>query len=243
MAPSPGGITLPGGPLPTSPPGIENPATPRPAVPPPTVDTTGRVSSLGSARATVSVRLPADAKLFADGRELAQTSGERTFVTPLLPAGPGFTYTFRVEYTRNGETIAQSKRVAVAAGGSSAVEFADLTTARRPIPPADTGTAVTSAAKPAGFDWSVPAAKPASADRARITVKLPPGATLFVDDKPSGKPEAVREFATPPLPPGQEFAYLMKAERMVGGRPETQTQKVTFRAGEILTVDFTAGPQ
>ena len=34
----------------------------------------------------------------------------------------------------------------------------------------------------------------------------------------------------------------MKAERVRDGRPETQTQKVVFRAGEIVSVDFSAWP-
>ena len=77
-------------------------------------------------------------------------------------------------------------------------------------------------------------------DRATITVKLPAGATLYVDDRKSPSQEPVRSFATPPLPAGREFAYLIKAELMRNGQPETLTQKVPFRAGERVTVDFTS---
>jgi uncharacterized protein (TIGR03000 family) len=73
-----------------------------------------------------------------------------------------------------------------------------------------------------------------------ITVTLPPGATLYVDDRKSPSTSPVRQFATPPLPAGREFAYLMKAEVVRDGRPEYLIQKVTFRAGERITVDFTA---
>src|SRR5205814_8158631 len=79
----------------------------------------------GANRATVVVRLPADAKLFAEGRLLALPSSERTFVTPPLQMGPEYTYTFRAEYLRDGETIARSKTVAVKPGGTVTVEFAD----------------------------------------------------------------------------------------------------------------------
>ena len=77
-------------------------------------------------------------------------------------------------------------------------------------------------------------------DRATITVKLPPGATLFVDDRKSPSSEPVRQFSTPPLPTGRDFSYLMRAEIVRNGQTETFTQKVPFRAGERVDVDFTS---
>src|SRR5439155_3855645 len=56
-----------------------------------------------TARATVVVRLPADARLYADNTALRLTGTERRFVTPELPAGQEYTYRFRVEYDRDGE--------------------------------------------------------------------------------------------------------------------------------------------
>src|SRR5262249_44410809 len=47
-----------------------------------------------AARATVLVRLPADARLYADGSLLRLTGPERRFVSPPLPAGQEFTYRF-----------------------------------------------------------------------------------------------------------------------------------------------------
>jgi len=76
-------------------------------------------------------------------------------------------------------------------------------------------------------------------DRAQITVKLPAGATLFVDDRKSPSNDPVRKFSTPPLPAGRDFAYLMRAEIVRNGQTETFTQKVPFRAGERVDVDFT----
>ncbi|MFM8272672.1 MAG: TIGR03000 domain-containing protein, partial [Gemmata sp.] len=93
-------------------------------------------------------------------------------------------------------------------------------------------------AAPTGTTPSAPAAP--TTDRATITVKLPPGATLYVDDKKSPSKDAVRQFATPPLPAGREFAYQLKAEIVRDGQPETLTQKVPFRAGERIVVDFTS---
>ena len=65
------------------------------------------------------------------------------------------------------------------------------------------------------------------------------GAALYVNDRRSPSTEAVRQFSTPLLPAGQEFSYLMKAEIVRNGQTETFTQKVPFRAGERVEVDFT----
>lgn len=216
------------------------------------------VGASGGVRATVTVRLPADAKLYADGAALRLTGGERKFVTPELPGGMEYTYQLTAEYERNGEVVSVTKKVAVRAGGTAAVEFADLTAAR-PAPriekdaPVVKGDPVAAApvslpkvpAPPGLFGGTpapaAPAAPPAPAagERASITVKLPPGATLYVDDRKNASADAVRRFTTPPLPAGREFGYLLKAEVVRNGQPEALIQKVAFKAGEQVVVDFT----
>jgi uncharacterized protein (TIGR03000 family) len=208
------------------------------------------LTSGSAARATVLVRLPADARLFADDRALSLTGPERKFVSPDLPSGQEFAYRFRAEYERDGETLSVTKKVAVRAGFTVAVEFADLTAARAaPTPATPTGAtrsdkdlapAAKPAAEPTGSEPPIRPAPAGGAERATITVKLPPGATLYVDDRRSPSQEPVRSFSTPPLPPGREFAYLIKAEVLRNGQPETFAQKVPFRAGERVVVDFTS---
>jgi uncharacterized protein (TIGR03000 family) len=235
---------------PMAPPRIESfPARPPVIVPEDRTSNRPPVTSAAN-RATVVVKLPVDAKLYAEGKALNLTTAERVFVSPPLPADTDFIYVFRAEYDRAGETIAQSKKVTVRAGKQSSVEFIDLTSAKT-NPPVTLPSVMPSSKEPtvlAGTTTSntkdttptiVPPPPANSSERARITVKLPPGATLYVDGKKNERTDAVRDFGTPPLPAGQEFAYLMKAEVMKDGRPETQTTKVTFRAGEIVTVDFT----
>ncbi|MDY3558935.1 TIGR03000 domain-containing protein [Gemmata sp. JC673] len=201
-----------------------------------------------AARATVVVRLPADARLSAEGRELSLVGSERRFVSPELPRDQEFMYRFTAQYERDGKIVSVTEKVAVRAGATVSVEFTDLTA--RPT----SSTAGTTTANGSGTP-SAPVTEPTKAeppvrdtpaaptgptnDRATITVKLPAGATLYVDDKKSPSKEAVRQFATPPLPANREFAYLLKAEIMRDGRPETLSQKVPFRAGERVTVDFT----
>lgn len=220
-------------------------------------------------RGTVIVKLPPDAKLYAEGRSLTQSAGERKFVTPPLPTDREAVYTFRVEYTRDGRTLSESRKVQVKAGGTATVEFSDLTAARSNAKPAElyaTGNGAKAAAVPTIVPPSIfpedakpdakpllppVAVKPAVAqatapttppDRAKIVVKLPPGATLFVDGKRNERTDSVREFTTPALRAGKEYSYVMKAEWRRNGQPESQEQKIEFRGGEQLTVDFTAGP-
>ena len=135
-SPSPALPTIPGTSVP--------PAIPAPAEPPPAsvnenpglslnrTTATASTAGTGPARATVVVRLPADARLFAEGTPLTLTTAERTFVTPVLPGGGEYGYTFRAEYARNGETITQTRTVGVRAGGKVSVEFVDLTAAAGP---------------------------------------------------------------------------------------------------------------
>lgn len=201
-------------------------------------------------RATVIVRLPADAQLFADGTALKMTGAERKFITPELPAGMEFTYRFTAEYERNGEVVNVSKKVVVRPGSTAAVAFADLTATK----PAPTGSdapvskeavaaAPVSLPKTPVFAPIAPVAVSAPeqpAQPAQITVKLPQGATLYVDDRKNPSTDSVRKFTTPPLPAGREFGYLLKVEVVRNGMPETLTQKVAFRAGEQVTVDMTS---
>jgi uncharacterized protein (TIGR03000 family) len=212
-----------------------------------------------TARAVVLVRLPSDARLFADGRALNLTGGERKFVSPELPTGQEFLYRFRAEYERYGETVSVTKKVAVRAGVTVAVEFTDLTAVRPAGSAPGTATGLDRSDKsivptvkpvvpePVRTEPPIRPAPPApngpvgtGGDRATITVKLPPGATLYVDERKSPSQEPVRSFSTPPLPAGREFAYLIKAEVVRNGQPETFTQKVPFRAGERVVVDFTS---
>jgi uncharacterized protein (TIGR03000 family) len=208
-----------------------------------------------TARATVLVKLPADARLYADSKALTLTGTERKFVSPELPAGQEFVYRFRAEYERGGETVSVTKKVPVKAGATLTIEFTDLTAAKAapeqnadkkgernanaiaatPTSNPGTGTAIT----PVALPTITPTPGTPATERATISVKLPPGAILYVDDKKSPSNEPVRQFTTPPLPTGREFSYLLRAEIVRNGQTETFTQKVPFRAGERVEVDFT----
>lgn len=252
-------------------------AQPQPATPPATIPETRnfllRQASYVTAtpdRATVTVRLPADATLYAEGRRLQLTGDTRAFVTPPLPPGE-YGYTFRAEYVRGGEVLSRTRQVAVRAGGAATVEFAEFDLASRPVPSSTPAVAIPAVipsvpppppSVPAGPSGSLvtkavapiaPTATPASksssptpavvagpkAVPARITVKLPPGAVLYVDGKRHDRTESVRRFDTPPVPAGQTFTYAVRVDMPQGSGPVAQSESVTVRGGDDREVDFT----
>jgi uncharacterized protein (TIGR03000 family) len=75
--------------------------------------------------AKVTVRLPADAKLWVDGKPTKQTGPVREFVTPpVLRPGQAYQYTFKAEWTDGGKTVTRERPVAVRATAAVAVDFA-----------------------------------------------------------------------------------------------------------------------
>ncbi len=220
-------------------------------------------------RGVIIVRLPEDARLFAEGRQLSLKSDVRRFVTPSLPNDREGVYNLRVEYTRDGEVISRTKRVQIRAGESKTVEFHEQTSQARtvnvpelvaekpvlgspmnptiPTPELPKGTPTTNKPQPlpplGGGSVTVIPPPQALSDRAKITVKLPANATLFVDAKKNSRTEPVREFTTPALKKGELYTYTLRAEWSRNGQPESEERKVEFMAGELHTVDFTLGFQ
>jgi len=83
---------------------------------------------MASAPATLTVTLPADARLTVDGTPTSTTSAVRTFVTPNLTPGKTFTYTMKAEYMKNGEPVSEEKVVKVQAGKETRVSFEGTST-------------------------------------------------------------------------------------------------------------------
>jgi uncharacterized protein (TIGR03000 family) len=73
-------------------------------------------SLAGGRRATIQVRLPADARLTIDGSATRSKSALRRFITPPLEPGKAFHYTFKAEWVRGRKTITVERRVTVRAG-------------------------------------------------------------------------------------------------------------------------------
>ncbi|MBA4186385.1 MAG: hypothetical protein C0467_00045 [Planctomycetaceae bacterium] len=75
--------------------------------------------------ANIKFQLPADAKLYVDGRLTNLTGTERAFVTPSLGAGKFF-YEVKAELMVDGQMVVEQKRVIVEAGTSLVESFPKL---------------------------------------------------------------------------------------------------------------------
>jgi uncharacterized protein (TIGR03000 family) len=70
----------------------------------------------------VTVRVPADAKLWFDGSITKSTGPVREFQSPSLSPGQ-YTYEIRARWTENGRDITQAQKVAVSPGSHTTVDF------------------------------------------------------------------------------------------------------------------------
>jgi uncharacterized protein (TIGR03000 family) len=80
-------------------------------------------ASVLSNQATIVVQGADGAKLYADGQLINDTSSPRTFLSPELQPGRDYYYTVKVERTRDGKTVTESKRIYVRAGLTTRVDF------------------------------------------------------------------------------------------------------------------------
>jgi uncharacterized protein (TIGR03000 family) len=73
--------------------------------------------------ATMNVKVPAGAEIWFEGSKTGQTGTTRTFVSPPLEPGRGFTYDVRARWTENGKEVDQTRQVHVRAGEKVDVDF------------------------------------------------------------------------------------------------------------------------
>jgi uncharacterized protein (TIGR03000 family) len=158
--------------------------------------------------ATVLVKAPADVKITVNGTAIERRTTEETYLTPALPTGQTFAYVFSAEATRDGKKLTKTERITVQAGMRSQVDFSNL----------ELATAAT--------------------DVARVTVVLPDGARLFVNDV-AVSVKGTQTFETPKLEKGKKFFYTVRAEIERDGRTVSDNQRVSVEAGKSVTVDFT----
>jgi uncharacterized protein (TIGR03000 family) len=64
----------------------------------------------------IDLRVPADAKIWFDGRETIQTGTARSFESPPLAAGPEYAYQVRIQWKRDGKEVTQTRQIVVHAG-------------------------------------------------------------------------------------------------------------------------------
>lgn len=79
-----------------------------------------------AASTTLTLNVPADAKVFLAGSETTSSGEVREFTTTRLAAGQSWdNYTIRVTFDRDGQTISREKTITLTAGDSQLVKFED----------------------------------------------------------------------------------------------------------------------
>ena len=79
--------------------------------------------------ANLKFNVPANAKLYVDGRLTLISGTERTFTTPPLAEGQKFFYDVKAEVVVNGKAVVEEKRVVVEAGANITQSFPVLAAA------------------------------------------------------------------------------------------------------------------
>ena len=85
---------------------------------------------------------------------------------------------------------------------------------------------------------STPAESPSTALPVHIEVRVPAGAEIWFDDEKTVQAGTVRLFVSPPLPPGRDYTYEVRARWREDGSEVTQSRRVTVRAGQQVSVTF-----
>jgi uncharacterized protein (TIGR03000 family) len=82
----------------------------------------GTASTPADSTVHVTVRVPANAKLWFDGSTTTSTGAVREFQSPRLTPGR-YTYEIRARWTENGRAVTQTQNVTVSPGAHTTVDF------------------------------------------------------------------------------------------------------------------------
>jgi uncharacterized protein (TIGR03000 family) len=80
--------------------------------------------------------------------------------------------------------------------------------------------------------------KPTAGSTARLTIEVPTGAKLFIDDQLMKGTATKRKFYTPKLEPGQRYYYMVRVEMERDGRTVSEEKKVVLTGGDQIAAEF-----
>ena len=110
-------ITEPAG-MPPTPPSTPPTASPSNGTPNRTA-----IESLDGGSASLTISVPAEAKVTINGRLTKSTGSERHFISYGLRAGNTYNYTVKVEIVRDGKVIPEEQTVSLTVGGQRSIAF------------------------------------------------------------------------------------------------------------------------
>jgi uncharacterized protein (TIGR03000 family) len=73
----------------------------------------------------------------------------------------------------------------------------------------------------------------------RLEVRVPANAEIWIDGAKTVQSGALREFISPPIEPGRNYAYELKVKWMENGAEREQVRNVAVRPGQLVRVDLT----
>jgi uncharacterized protein (TIGR03000 family) len=73
---------------------------------------------------------------------------------------------------------------------------------------------------------------------AYIEVRVPADAEIWFDDAETVQTGTVRLFVSPPVTPGHDYSYEVRAKWKEDGREVIQSRRITFHAGEHVNIGF-----
>jgi uncharacterized protein (TIGR03000 family) len=159
--------------------------------------------------ATVVVKADLAATIKVNGQVTPRRAAVESYRSPALEPGRTYSYTVVAELNRDGKALTETKEITVAAGRETVVDFTNL------------GAVAAAETEPAS-----------------VTVVLPEGAKLTVNDVVVNV-NGNQTFQTPKLEKGKSYFYTVKAELTRDGRSVTETRRIDVAAGKAVTVDFT----
>jgi uncharacterized protein (TIGR03000 family) len=74
--------------------------------------------------------------------------------------------------------------------------------------------------------------------RTVVSLKVPAGASFYVNDQPVTLTSTTPTFITPPLEPGRDYVYDFKVTATEDGKTVTRVKRVTVRAGGLVRVNY-----
>jgi uncharacterized protein (TIGR03000 family) len=173
----------------------------------------------GAQTALLSVSVPAEAKIYINGTATTSTGSERQYISRGLNAGNRYEYEVRAEMTRDGQTITETKNVALAAGQQINLSFNFEGNQEAPV-----------------------AGKKAST---KLTIHVPADAKVYLAGRETSSTGDMREFTTSKLTPGSEWKdYTVHVVANIDGRDVSKDETITLTGGEDrdLTFDFNSNP-
>jgi uncharacterized protein (TIGR03000 family) len=183
------------------------------------------------AEARVNLRVPADAKVWFDGRQTSQAGTARSFESPSLVRGKEYAYQVRIQWKRDGKDVTETRRVDVHAG-----DVINLTAGSSSGAPLASGSANAPPAPGEDYAYGTLPTEAATKLPARINLSVPADAKIWFDGSPTQQTGIARSFESQPLDRGKAYGYQIRVQWKRDGKDVTKTRQVDLHAGDVINL-------